>query len=73
MMNNTILYKYLSGLVTESEERELLAWLNYSQDNRKEFFELKAIWAAQRMMDGKKMEEDADKSLEKLNRRGSVI
>lgn len=69
MMNNTILYKYLSGLVTESEERELLAWLNYSQDNRKEFFELKAIWAAQRMMDGKKMEEDADKSLEKLNRR----
>lgn len=68
-MNNTILYNYLSGLATESEERELLVWLNHSPDNRKEFFELKAIWVAQRMMDGKKMEEDTDKSLEKLNRR----
>lgn len=71
-MNNAILYKYLSGLATESEERELLVWLNHSPDNRKEFFELKAIWVAQRVMDGKKMEEDIDKSLEKLNHRINI-
>lgn len=69
MMNNTILYKYLSGLATEGEERELLAWLNHSPENRKEFFELKAIWAAQRVIGRKKVEEDVDKSLKKLNRR----
>lgn len=67
-MDSTIIYKYLSGLTTDSENRELLAWLNASAENKAEFFEMKAIWNAQSVF-----AQDAAKatgiSLGRLNKR----
>lgn len=67
-MNSTIIYKYLSGLTTEEENRELLVWLNASAENKAEFFDIKALWNAQSLL----VEDDAesvDASLSCLNRR----
>lgn len=43
-MEEGIIYKYLAGETTTEEEKELLAWLMESEENRRIFFELKAIW-----------------------------
>lgn len=43
-MDETIIYKYLSGQATDEEKQALLGWLHDSPDNQVIFFELKAVW-----------------------------
>lgn len=43
-MNDTIIFKYLSGQATNEEKQALLEWLRESPDNQAAFFELKAVW-----------------------------
>lgn len=43
-MEEGIIYKYMTGLTTVEEDKELLDWLNASEENRNLFFELKTIW-----------------------------
>lgn len=43
-MEEGIIYKYMTGHTTAEEDKELLAWLNASKENRDLFFELKTIW-----------------------------
>ena len=45
-MNEQLIYKYLSRQASRAEELELLEWLTVSEDNKKIFFEMKAIWSA---------------------------
>lgn len=51
-MEKNILYKYLSGQTTAQEDKELLDWLNASEENRRVFFELKTIWNMRRGLGG---------------------
>ena len=46
MMDETIVYRYLSGTATEEEKLQLLDWLKTSPENKAAFFDLKAIWHA---------------------------
>lgn len=43
-MDETIVYRYLSGIATEEEKLQLLNWLKTSPENKAVFFDLKAIW-----------------------------
>lgn len=43
-MEEGIIYKYMTGRTTAEEDKELLDWLNASEENRDLFFELKTIW-----------------------------
>lgn len=67
-MEEQLIYKYLSDQTTAQEDKELLEWLNASEENRQLFFELKTLWQLKSGLMG------ADswatrRSLEKLNRR----
>lgn len=43
-MEEGIIYKYMTGQTTAEEDKQLLDWLNASEENRDLFFELKTIW-----------------------------
>ncbi|MCC8199625.1 MAG: hypothetical protein LIP06_13955 [Tannerellaceae bacterium] len=45
-MNEEIIFKYLSGEISENEKQQLKEWLQVSAENRYYFFELKSIWQA---------------------------
>lgn len=67
-MEHHIIYKYLADQTTEEEDKQLLDWLNASEENRQLFFELKTLWHLKSSLSG------ADswvirRSLERLNRR----
>lgn len=42
----SLIYRYLSGTLSEAEEKKLLEWTGQSEDNRKEFYSMKALWNA---------------------------
>lgn len=67
-MEQHIIHKYLVNQTTPQEDKELLDWLNASEENRQLFFELKTLWHLKSALPG------ADswvvgRSLERLNRR----
>lgn len=66
-MNETILYKYLSGTATEKEKEEILDWIKDSQENQIAFFEMKAVWNSKHIYNNEK--HDVIHSLDQLNRR----
>jgi transmembrane sensor len=67
-MDETIIYKYLSGRATDEEKQALLGWLHESPGNQAIFFELKAIWyVKQQAVFGN--ENHLNESLEQLNNR----
>lgn len=69
-MDETIIYKYLSGLATEDEQLQLLAWLKASSENRKAFFEIKALWKARHsLVSAQEGERRVKNSLALLNQR----
>ena len=39
-----LLTAYFSGTTTAEEEQALLAWIRSSEDNRRTFAELRAVW-----------------------------
>lgn len=43
-MDEQVIYKYLIGQATTEEEKELLAWLEASSENKRLFFDIEAIW-----------------------------
>lgn len=69
-MNEKLIYKYLSGQTSIEEEEELLKWINESPDNKKLFFEIKAIWNIRHnVSDKEKPETQLNQSLDQLNKR----
>lgn len=44
-MNSNIIQKYLQGKASEEEKEQLFNWLDESASNKKEFIEIKKIWA----------------------------
>ena len=44
-MNEQLIHTYLSGHATPGEQRELLEWLRESEENKRMFFEMIAIWS----------------------------
>ncbi len=42
----SLIYGYLSGTVSEDGEKELLEWIGQSEENRNEFYCMKALWNA---------------------------
>ena len=44
-----LLTAYFSGTATAEEEQALLAWIRSSDDNRRTFAELRAVWQRGRM------------------------
>lgn len=67
-MEETVIYKYLSGATTGEEEAELLNWLHESPENQAYFYELKAIWHA-RQQTVFANESNLNDSLERMNNR----
>lgn len=69
-MDETIIYKYLSELATEEEQLRLLEWLKASSQNRKTFFEIKALWKARHsLVSAQEGERRVKNSLALLNQR----
>lgn len=69
-MNEKLIYKYLSGQTNIEEEEELLKWINESPDNKKLFFDIKAIWNVRHnVSDKEKSEAQLNQSLDQLNKR----
>ena len=44
-MDNSTITRYLSGVASEQEVKELFQWINTSTENRKDFIEMKKNWA----------------------------
>lgn len=63
-MNEKIIYNYLQGETSLEEEQILLDWIKQSPENKRFFFEIKALWKTSRVAIGEK--ELAD-SLIRLN------
>lgn len=69
-MDETIIYRYLSGIATEEEKRQLLNWLKASPDNKSVFFDMKAIWCAKHSLSqSKAIPRQLEDSLTAINRR----
>lgn len=68
-MEETNIYRYLTGQATEEEEKELLDWLKASPENRQIFFELKTIWNIRSGFNGGEAVGDMQSSLDKVNAR----
>lgn len=69
-MDETIVYRYLSGTATEEEKLQLLNWLKASPENKAVFFDLKAIWHAKHSISRNNIASDQLKeSLSAINER----
>lgn len=69
-MDETIIYRYLSGIATEEEKRQLLDWLKASPDNKSVFFDMKAIWCAKHSLSqSKAFPRQPEDSLAAINQR----
>lgn len=64
-----ILYRHLLQQTTEAEEKELFAWLEASDENRRFFFEIAAIWHAHRVLSSKELNERYTAMMHRLNAR----
>lgn len=52
-MDEELFFKYFKGETTPDEEKALLEWIESSEVNRKEFYDLKAVWNAVQNQSGK--------------------
>ena len=69
-MDETIVYRYLSGTATEEEKLQLLDWLKTSPENKAAFFDLKAIWHAKHSISpGNRTSDQLKDSLSVINER----
>lgn len=66
-MNEQLIHTYLSGHATPGEQRELLEWLRESEENKRLFFEMKAIWSGLQTMDKLAESDRMESSLRMLN------
>jgi len=66
-MNEQLIHTYLSGHATLGEQRELLEWLRESEENKRLFFEMKAIWSGLQTMDKLAESDRMESSLRMLN------
>ena len=65
-----LLVAYFSGTATAEEEQALLAWIRSSDDNRRTFAELRAVWQRGRMQrPDTQLQARFVRSLNSLNRR----
>ncbi len=68
-MDDSILYKYIKGTLTEEEKTALLAWLKESSENERILFEAEAVWKARRWTNREQVEAGTAVSLANLNKR----
>ena len=66
-MNEQLIHTYLSGHATPGEQRELLEWLRESEENKRLFFEMKAVWSGLQTMDRLAESDRMESSLRMLN------
>ena len=66
-MNEQLIHTYLSGHATPGEQRELLEWLRESEENKRLFFEMKAVWSGLQTMDKLAESDRMESSLRMLN------
>ena len=66
-MNEQLIHTYLSGHATPGEQRELLEWLRESEENKRLFFEMKAVWSGLQTMDKLAESDRMQSSLRMLN------
>lgn len=65
----TVLYRHLNRQTTEAEERRLYAWLESSDENRRFYFEIAAIWSAHKTLSSRKLTERCNAMVHRLNAR----
>lgn len=68
-MEETSIYRYLTGRATKEEEETLLNWLKASPENRQIFFELKTIWNIRSGFNGGDASQSMQHSLDLVNKR----
>lgn len=68
-MEETSIYRYLTGQATQDEEKELLNWLKASPENRQIFFELKTIWNIRSGFSGEGASQSVQRALDLVNKR----
>lgn len=44
MLNDELIYKYLNRQCSEDEYKQILDWINQSDDNKEELFRIEALW-----------------------------
>ena len=69
-MNEKIIHDYLQRKTSPDEEKALWEWINLADENKKLFFELKALWNAQQTVFGD--EKRCISSLNELNKKIDV-
>lgn len=70
-MNDKDIHKYLSNQMTREEEYELLQWIKASPENKKIFYDIKAIWSIRvnsKEPDYVELQQSLDKLNEKIDR-----
>ncbi|WP_099463942.1 FecR family protein [Parabacteroides provencensis] len=70
-MDETTIYRYLSGLATDNEQKAILEWIKTSPENQAAFFDIKAVWNSKHVLN--KTEYNIDYSLKLLNQRINKI
>lgn len=65
----SVTYRHLTKQTTAQEEQMLVEWLNESEGNRTFFFEMSAIWSAQRTLSSKELDERLGAMMCRLNAR----
>lgn len=68
-MNESLVYRYLSGEATPEDERKLLSWIKEAPENEQSFYEMKAIWNAREELSkpAAQKEDELSKSLQQVN------
>lgn len=64
-----LLYKHLTHRTTGEEDGRIYAWLERSEENRRTFFEVAAVWSAHRTLSSKTLGQRCDKMVRRLNAR----
>ena len=68
-MNEKDIIKYITGKASEEERRDILNWINESDDNRKTFNRLKNLWVLGNLPHTKASDRDVKKFSARLRRK----
>lgn len=68
-MNESLIYRYLSGATTSEDERKLWNWIKETPENEQHFYEIKALWNARKELSkpAAQKEEECSRGLQQLN------
>lgn len=64
-----LLYRHLTHRTTEDEDKVIYAWLEASEENRRTYFEIAAVWSAHRTLTSPALDARRDAMMLRLNAR----